>query len=154
MKVMRMATLGVALLLAATAGADAQGGGGGGRGGGRGRGGQAALMANITLDAAVQAKVDSVFAKYQAQVTEIRTAAMTAAGVAAGGGGGGGGGGGRGGFQLDSTSQAKVNDLNTKRNAEVKALLNADQQKVFDENVAAQAARGRRGGGGGAPPPR
>ena len=150
MKVIRMATLGVALLLAATAVADAQGGGGGGRGRG-GRGGQAALMANITLDAALQAKVDSVFAKYQAQSAEIRTAAMAAAGGTAGGGGGGGGG--RGGPPLDSASQAKINDLNTKRNAEVKALLNADQQKVFDENVAAQAARGRRGGGGGAPPP-
>lgn len=150
MKVMRIATLGVALLLAATAVADAQDAGGR-RGGGRGgRGGQAALMANITLTPDVQVKVDSVFARYQAQSAEIRQAAMAAAGGAATGGGGGGG---RGGVPLDSASQAKINDLNTKRNAEVRALLSAEQQTVFDQNVTAAAARGRRGGGGGAAPP-
>jgi Spy/CpxP family protein refolding chaperone len=145
MKVMRIATLGVALLLAATTVADAQDAGGR-RGGGRGgRGGVGALMQNITVTPDVQVKIDTIVAKYRAETMAIFEAA-----------GGGGGGGGRG-TQLDTASQSKVTAINSKRNAEIKALLTPDQQKTFDENVAAVAAgRGRRGGGGGggaAPPP-
>jgi Spy/CpxP family protein refolding chaperone len=141
MKVMRIATLGVALLLVAATAADAQGR----RGGGRGRGGVGALMQNITVTPEIQTQIDTIVAKYRTETQAVMQAA----------GGGGGGGGGRG-MQLDSASQAKVNEINAKRNAEIRALLTAEQQKTFDENVAAVAAgrgRGRRGGGDGAAPP-
>ena len=46
-------------------------------------------------------------------------------------------------------------ELNTKRNAEIRALLTAEQAAQFDKNIAAMPAGGRRGGGqgGGNPPP-
>jgi hypothetical protein len=44
--------------------------------------------------------------------------------------------------------QAGNTDLTNKLRTDVKALLSADQQKKFDENLAAMPqGRGRRGGG-------
>ena len=136
MKGIRMAVLGAALVFGVTTVASAQGGGQG-RGG---RGGIARLMTDITVSADIQVKIDSVAAKYQAQTRELMTAA---------------GGGGGGGMQMDSTTRAKMTELNSKRNAEIRALLSAEQQAQFDKNVAAMPVGGRRGGGtgGGTPPP-
>ena len=136
MKGIRMAVLGAALVFGVTTVASAQGQRGGGRGNQVAR-----LMTDITVSADIQAKIDTIAAKYQAQTRELMTAA---------------GGGGGGGMQMDSTSRAKMMELNSKRNAEIRALLTTEQQVVFDKNVAT-AAQGRRGGGGGAaagaPPP-
>ena len=137
MKGIRMAVLGAALVFGVTTVASAQGGG---QARGGGRGGIARLMTDITVSADVQVKIDSIAAKYQAQTRELMTAA---------------GGGGGGGMQMDSTTRAKMTELNSKRNAEIRALLSAEQQVQFDKNVAAMPAGGRRGGGmgGGNPPP-
>jgi hypothetical protein len=132
MKAIRMAVLGAALVFGVTTVASAQDGGGQGRGGGRG---VARLMTDITVSADVQAKIDTIAAKYQAQNREL----MAAAGSAGG---------------MDDATRAKMMEINAKRNAEIRALLTAEQQVVFDKNVAAApAGGGRRGGGGGAPPP-
>lgn len=45
---------------------------------------------------------------------------------------------------------SKMQEINKKYMDQVRATLTADQQKTFDENVAAMPQRGRRGGGGGA----
>lgn len=93
-----------------------------------GRGNQVArLMTDITVSADVQTKIDTIAAKYQAQQRELM-----------------------GGGQMDETTRAKMMELSTKRNAEIRALLTAEQQVQFDKNVAAMPA-GRRGGGN--PPP-
>ena len=128
MKGIRMAVLGAALVFGVTTVASAQGGGGQ-RGGGRG--GIARLMTDITVSADIQTKIDTIAAKYQAQTRELMA-----------------------GGQMDDAARAKMMDLNTKRNAEIRALLTPEQQAQFDKNVAAMPAGGRRGGGaGGATPP-
>ncbi len=132
MKVIRMAVLGAALVFGVTTVASAQGGGGQ-RGGGRG--GIARLMTDITVSADIQAKIDTIAAKYQTQSREL---------MAAGAGG-----------APDDATRAKMMEINTKRNAEIRALLTAEQAAQFDKNVATMPAGGRRGGGqgGGNPPP-
>ena len=137
MKGIRMAVLGAALVFGVTTVASAQGGGaGGGQPRGGGRGNQVArLMTDITVSADIQTKIDTIAAKYQAQTRELMTAAA-------------------GGGQMDDATRAKMMELNTKRNAEIRALLTAEQAAQFDKNVAAMPAGGRRGGGaGGATPP-
>ena len=138
MKGIRMAVLGAALVFGMTATAEAQGGGGGGPRG-AGRGGIQRLMTDITVSADVQTKIDSIVAKYQTQQRELM-------GAAAGGGGG---------MQnMSDETRAKMTELMSKRNAEIRALLTTEQQVQFDKNVAA-APMGRRGGGqaGANPPP-
>jgi Spy/CpxP family protein refolding chaperone len=105
----------------------AQGGGGGG--GGQGRGGQmTALMANITLTAEQQAKVDSIVAKYRAERPQMP------------------------GQDADSATRAaartKMMEYNQKQYDAIREVLTADQQKVFDENRK-NLPTGRRGGGSG-----
>jgi Spy/CpxP family protein refolding chaperone len=149
--IMRVGATAVALLVAANV-AVAQGGGGG-RGGRGGPGGITTLMTNITVDAAVQAKIDSLTNGYTAAQTKLREElGLPQMGRGAGGGGGGGG----GGTPPDSAMQAKMQqyqakntDMVTKLRADVKALLTPEQQKTFDENLAnmPQGRGGRRGGG-------
>jgi Spy/CpxP family protein refolding chaperone len=160
MKGIRMVALGAALVLGVTATVSAQDavarGGGQGRGG---RGGMMALMTDITVTPEVQTKIQEIVTRYQAQTREITMAALQAAAGNAGAAAGAtaGGRGGRG-MQLDAESQKKVDELNAKRNAEITALLTAEQKVQFEKNLATVAA-GRRGGGGGArgqaatPPP-
>ncbi len=138
MKGIRMAVLGAALVFGVTTVASAQDARGGGGGQARGgRGGVARLMTDSTVSADVQAKIDTIAAKYQAQSRELMAAAQASGGAP------------------DDATRAKMTENNTKRNAEIRALLTAEQQVVFDQNVAAMpAGGGRRGaGGGGAPPP-
>jgi len=136
----------LALLVAANA-AEAQGRGGG-RGGRGGPGGITMLMTNITVEAAVQTKIDSLTAAFTAAQTKLRTdLGMPAMGRGRGGGGGGGG------TLPDSATQAKyqagVLELTTKLRLDVKGLLTADQQKVFDTNLANMPPPGRGRGRGG-----
>ncbi len=138
MKGTRMAVLGAALVLGVTSVASAQDARGGGGGQARGgRGGVARLMTDITVSADIQAKIDTIAAKYQAQSRELMVAAQASGGAP------------------DDATRAKMTEINTKRNAEIRALLTAEQQVVFDKNVAAMpVGGGRRGAGGaGAPPP-
>jgi len=137
MKGIRMAVLGAALVLGVTTVASAQEARGGGGGQTRGgRGGVARLMTDITVSADVQAKIDTIVAKYAAESRELMTAAQASGGAP------------------DDATRAKMTEINNKRNAEVRALLTPEQQVQWDKNVAAMpAGRGARGGGGGAPPP-
>ena len=41
----------------------------------------------------------------------------------------------------DDATRAKMNDIRTKSNAEYRAVLTADQQKIFDKNIADMKAR-------------
>ena len=136
MKGIRMAVLGAALVLGVTTVASAQEARGGGQGRGGARGGVARLMTDITVSADVQAKIDTIVAKYQAESRELMTAAQASGGAP------------------DDAMRAKMTEVNNKRNAEIRALLTPEQQAQWDKNVAAMpAGRGARGGGGGAPPP-
>jgi Spy/CpxP family protein refolding chaperone len=142
------------VLLVATTVAEAQGGGGGRRGGGGGRGpGQIpALMQNITVEADIQAKIDSLTSAFTAASAKLRSDLGLPAQMGRGGRGGGGGGGGG-----DAVDPAKMQEFMTKNGEltttlrnDVKALLTPDQQKTFDENLAnlPQGRRGGRRGGG------
>lgn len=131
MKAFRIAALGVAILACSTAVAGAQaattpapapqgvGAGGGGGGGGGGRGGIGRLMTGITLTEAQQAKVTEISAKYQPQLTAAREAAAG-----------------------DRPAMMKaMNDINAKLYPEVRAVLTAEQQTIFDKNVEERKAR-------------
>ena len=148
-RTLRVGATMLALLVAANA-AEAQGGGGGARGGGRGSPGQVtALMANITVDAAVQTKIDTLTAQFTAAQTKLRESLGM---PAMGRGGARGGGGGGGVTPPDSATQAKYQaglmELTTKLRADVKALLTPEQQQVFDTNLAnLPQGRGRGRGG-------
>ena len=136
MKAFRIAALGVALLAGSTAVAGAQaatqapaqqGGPGGG-----GRGGFNRTLNGIELTDAQKAKVAEIQAKYQPEMQAIRDAMQ--------------GGGDR------AEGFTKMQALNDKRNPEIRAVLTADQQVIFDKNLAEQKARMeqmRQGGGPG-----
>ena len=134
MKAIRIAALGVALLAgsAAIAGAQApapaqQGGPGGG-----GRGGFNRAMNGIELTEAQKAKVGEIQAKYQPELQAIRESMQ--------------GGGDR------AEAFTKMQAIRDKMNPEIRAVLTADQQVIFDKNLAEQKARMeqmRQGGGPG-----
>ncbi|HMA41364.1 MAG TPA: Spy/CpxP family protein refolding chaperone [Gemmatimonadales bacterium] len=79
------------------------------------------LLTGITLTPEQQTKVDSITARYAAQMPAFTPGAPP-----------------------DSTTRAKMRDLNQKQDGEVRALLTADQQKVWDANVEAMRNRMQR----------
>ena len=88
----------------------AQGGGGGG---GQGRGRQMEmLMQGITLTDAQKASVDSIGQVYRAQMPPMQQ-----------------------GTPPDSATRAKRMEVMQKQSAAVRAVLTAEQQKVFDKNL-------------------
>ena len=105
--------IGLALGAAAVAGAQSPGGEGGGGGGGgfAGRRMQR-LLQGITLTAEQQAKVDSITAKYRAQMPPFTPGALP-----------------------DSATRAKMRTLFGNQDEEIRALLTPDQQKIWDRNV-------------------
>jgi len=107
MKLTRIAALVGMVALAAPA-AYAQGGGG--QGGGRG---MQRLMQGITLDAKQQASVDSIQKEFRAQMPPMQQ-----------------------GTPPDSATRAKGREVMQKQYAAVRNVLTADQQKVFDKNLA------------------
>src|SRR5215207_3358879 len=125
MKAIRIAALGVALLAGGTAVAGAQaattsaprqqGGPGGGRGGFN------RTMTGIELTDAQKTKVAEINAKYQPELQAIRESMQ--------------GGGDR------AQAFTKMQAINDKRNPEIRAVLTADQQVIFDKNLAEQKAR-------------
>jgi Spy/CpxP family protein refolding chaperone len=92
------------------------------QGGGRGNM-SAMLLQGITLDAAQQAKVDSINAKFG----EERRGLMQE--------------------QDMEVRRTKSRELMGKQSEAIKAILNDDQKKVFEKNQADMAARMQQGGG-------
>jgi Spy/CpxP family protein refolding chaperone len=98
------------LLAAAVATAQTQGAGPGG-GGGFAQRRMQRLFQGITLSADQQAKVDSITAKYRAQMPAFTP-----------------------GTPPDSATRAKMRALYGNQDEEIRALLTPDQQKVWDTN--------------------
>jgi Spy/CpxP family protein refolding chaperone len=84
-------------------------------GGARGRGMQM-LFEGITLTEAQQKQVQDISEKYRAQMRELMPNGMQ-------------------GGPPDDATRAKMDDIRGKQNAEIRALLTADQQTIFDKNV-------------------
>jgi Spy/CpxP family protein refolding chaperone len=103
--------IGLGLVSAVVAGAQSPGGEGGGGAGFAGRRMQR-LLQGITLTADQQAKVDSITAKYSAQMPPFTP-----------------------GTRPDSATRAKMRTLFGNQDEEIRALLMPDQQKVWDQNV-------------------
>jgi Spy/CpxP family protein refolding chaperone len=118
MKAIRIATLAFALCAGFTSIAAAQGqpepqGQGDRRGGGMG----GMLLKDITLSDAQKAQVKTIREKYLPQQVELRKAAQATGGPP------------------DEATRSKMMDLQEKQAAEIRAILTADQQKVFDGNL-------------------
>lgn len=126
MKAIRIAAFGVALLVGSTAVAGAQAataapqqqGQGGGGGGGRGMN---RLITGIELTDAQKSKLAEINAKFAPEMTALREAMQ--------------GGGDR------AEGMKKMQALRDKMNPEVRAVLTAEQQVVYDKNVEEQKAR-------------
>jgi Spy/CpxP family protein refolding chaperone len=135
MKAIRIAALGVALLAGSAAVASAQAGAPapaqqGGPGGGRG--GFNRSLNGIELTDAQKTKVAEIQAKYQHDLQAIRESMQ--------------GGGDR------AAAFTKMQAVRDKMNPEIRAVLTAEQQTIFDKNLAEQKARMeqmRQGGGPG-----
>jgi Spy/CpxP family protein refolding chaperone len=124
MKVIRIATLAIALCVGATSVAAAQGqnepqGQGERRGGGMG----GMLLKDINLTDAQKAQIKTIREKYAPQQLELRKSVQAVGGPP------------------DEATRAKMIDLQTKQAAEIRAILTADQQATFDKNLADQKAR-------------
>jgi len=118
----RMAIAGVAFLGVASV-ASAQGPQGGPpQGGPRGPEGRARmtqmLFAGIDLTDAQKDQIAKIGDKYRAEREALRPAGGQMQGPP------------------DDATRAKMNDLRTRSNADYRAVLTADQQKVFDKNIA------------------
>jgi len=111
----RMAALSIGLMLIATSVGGAQTpamGGGGGGGGGFAERRMQRLLQGITLTAGQKSKVDSITARYRAQMPPFTPGAPP-----------------------DSATRAKMRTLFGNQDEEIRALLTPDQQKVWDQNV-------------------
>jgi len=122
-KLVRMAMMLAVMFFAVSTVARAQEQGGR-RGGGRNA--KAALLKDIQVDQATDAKIDSVLAKYGEQQHAMMQEARSSGG---------------------RPDMEKMQELQKKRNDEIRTLLKEEQRKTFDANVEAMAAA-RRGGGG------
>ena len=126
MKAIRIATLAAALCVGITTVAAAQGtepsqqGQGEARRGG-GMGGM--LLKDITLTEAQKAQVKTIREKYMPQQMELRKQAQAVGGPP------------------DEATRAKMMDLQNKQAVEIRAILTADQQAVFDKNLAEMKER-------------
>jgi Spy/CpxP family protein refolding chaperone len=116
----KMAVAGLALCASATV-ASAQGApkgpppGGQQAGPQRGRGMQA-LFEGITLTDAQQKQIQDIGEKYRGEMRALMPNGMQ-------------------GGPPDDATRAKMDDIRTKQTAEVRAVLTADQQTLFDKNV-------------------
>jgi Spy/CpxP family protein refolding chaperone len=117
MKVIRIATLAIALCAGMTSLASAQGtepnqGQGQRRGGGMG----GMLLKDITLTDGQKDQIKVIREKYMPQQMELRKSAQAVG-------------------EVDASTRAKMADLQSKQAAEIRAILTADQQKTFDHNL-------------------
>jgi Spy/CpxP family protein refolding chaperone len=87
------------------------------QGGAQGRGrGMSTLFEGITLTEAQQSKVDSIGARYRAERQKLMPNGAQ-------------------GGPPDDATRAKMAEMMDKQAAELRAILTADQQKLFDANV-------------------
>lgn len=88
------------------------------QGGAQGRSGRgmSMLFEGITLTEAQQTKVDSITTKYRAERQKLMPNGMQ-------------------GGPPDDATRARMGEMMTKQADEIRAILSADQQKVFDANV-------------------
>ena len=100
-------------------------------GGMRGGRGMQMLFEGITLTEAQQKQVQDISEKYRAQMRELMPNGMQ-------------------GGPPDDATRAKMDGIRSKQNAEIRAILTADQQTLFDKNVA--EAKKRREQMGNRPP--
>ena len=120
MKVIRTATLAIALCAGMTSVAAAQGqpqpkeGQGEMRRGG-GMGGM--LLKDITLTDAQKDQIKTIREKYVPKQLELRKAVQAT------------------GAPPDEATRAKMMELQTQQSTEIRAILTADQQKTFDHNL-------------------
>ena len=89
------------------------------RGGGMG----GMLLKDITLTDAQKAQIKTIREKYMPQQVELRKAAQAVGGPP------------------DEATRSKMMDLQSRQSAEIRAVLTADQQTVFDRNLAEMKAR-------------
>jgi len=80
------------------------------------------LLKDITLTDAQKEQVKTIREKYLPQQMELRKAAQATG-------------------SMDDATRAKLDDLRTKQAADIRAILTADQQAVFDKNLAAMKER-------------
>jgi Spy/CpxP family protein refolding chaperone len=124
----KMAVAGIALLATASvagaqgapAGTPPQGTPMGGQQGGpgaRGGRGMQMLFEGITLTDAQQKQIQDISEKYRAEQRALMPNGF-------------------GGGPPDDATRAKLDDIRTKQTAEIRAVLTADQQAIFDKNVA------------------
>lgn len=120
MKLARLIAVALALLVAGSAVAEAQGGR---RGGNRMNPAQM-LLRDITLTADQQVKVDTLVAKYDADMAAFRRRT--------------------GGNGPTEESRAEMMKMRTGLQTDLRAVLTVEQQAVFDRNVQAMAERMQR----------
>ena len=84
----------------------------------------AMLFEGITLNASQQAAIDGIRAKYRAEHGKTMQSGNTPNGS-----------------RRDGAARAKMTGMMEQQNAEIRAVLDADQQKVFDANVATMKER-------------
>ncbi|MEP6731491.1 MAG: Spy/CpxP family protein refolding chaperone [bacterium] len=118
MKALRIAALGFALVVGGSVVASAQGAGTQQQGRGN-RPDQ--RLKDITLTAEQQAKIEEINKKYQPEMQVIRESMQ--------------GGGDR------TEGMKKMNELRTKMQPEIRAILTPEQQAIFDKNVTEMKAR-------------
>ena len=117
MNALRIAALGVALVVGSSVPASAQGGGmGAGRGG---RGNMLMIGIDSTLSADQKAKVAEVTAKYAPESQIIRDMMAT---------------------DREGAMKKRM-ELSARMNPEIRAILSATQQAVFDKNLEEQTKR-------------
>ena len=124
MKVIRIATLAIALGAGMTSLASAQGtepnqGQGERRGGGMG----GMLLKDITLTDAQKEHIKTIREKYVPKQLELRKAVQAT------------------GAPPDEPSRAKMMELQNQQSAEIRAILTADQKAIFDKNRSDMKAR-------------
>lgn len=100
------------------------------RGGGPPQSGKG-LLTGITLTAAQQKQVDSLWAAHQPRRDSMRAMMQS-------------------GQRPDSAQRAAMRAVRDENAKEIRAILTPDQQKVFEKNV--EEMRARTGGGRGGPP--
>jgi Spy/CpxP family protein refolding chaperone len=122
MKAIRIATLAIALCAGITSVGAAQGQPEPGK---QGRGGSMGghLLKDITLTDAQKAQVKVIREKYVPQLVELRKAEQAVG-------------------RPDEATRAQMADLKSKQAAEIRAILTADQQAIFDRNLAEQKSHG------------